>query len=76
MENKRQQLYRSVFEAVRDQMPGDAQGGPEFFSDDFELASTNAFKMVFPNSTEAFCFFTLLNHSSASCKQMVIQEHT
>ena len=57
MENKREILYNSVFIALRDRMPANLQGGPEHFSVDFELAPTNAFKAVFPNSTEAFCFF-------------------
>ena len=57
MENKREILYNSVFIALRDRMPANLQGGPEHFSVDFELAPTNAFKAVFTNSTEAFCFF-------------------
>ena len=57
MENKQEQLYTSVFQAIRDRLPANNQGGPEHFSIDFELAPTNAFKAIFPNSTEAFCFF-------------------
>ena len=53
MENKQEQLYLGLFEAICGRLPADNQGGPEHFSVDFELA-TNAFKAVFPNSTEAF----------------------
>ena len=57
MDSKSERAYLDVFTTLQLQMPIDHQHGPEHFSIDFELAAFNAFKSVFPNATEAFCFF-------------------
>ena len=59
MENKTQRSYNDVFGAIRDRMPEDLRTGPSHFSMDFELGAANAFKEVFENTEEAFCFFHL-----------------
>ena len=57
MERKTEQVYLDVFRAVQQQLPEDHRQGPEHFSVDFELAPANAFKNVFTDATEGFCFF-------------------
>ena len=57
MENKQQVTYTAVFAALRNVMPVEKKDGPTNFSVDFELAASNAFKVIFPTATEAFCYF-------------------
>ena len=57
MERKTELAYLEVFRALHQQLPDDHRQGPEHFSVDFELASANAFKTVFPDATEDFCYF-------------------
>ena len=57
MENRRQQTYSEVFEVIRNCLPEGFRGGPGHFSVDFELGAVNAFKELFPESEEVYCFF-------------------
>ena len=57
MENRTRETYYSVFSAVKAALPADMRNGPELISSDFELAATIAFKEVFPQASEAYCFF-------------------
>ena len=57
MDSKSERAYLDVFTTLQLQMRIEHQLGQEYFSIDFELAAFNAFKSVFPNATEAFCFF-------------------
>ena len=57
MSDKTQRSYADVFMQLRNELPDGHQGGPQFFSTDFELAAANAFKETFGNAGEAFCFF-------------------
>ena len=57
MENRNQETYERVFTAVRSALPAAGRNGPRFISTDFELAATNAFREVFPQTREAFCCF-------------------
>jgi hypothetical protein len=49
--------YQNLFEAIRDRLPPSRRDGPAKVSTDFEVAAMNAFTTVFPNATEAYCFF-------------------
>ena len=57
MQNRTEQSYGMLFEAIRDHMPEARQEGPARFSTDFELASMNAFTEVFHNTNPSYCFF-------------------
>ena len=57
MSNRTESSYGKVFEALTDAMPASRQDGPARFSMDFQLAAIEAFKNVFPRSSEALCFF-------------------
>ena len=57
MDHKSERAYLEVFRTIQQQLPVDYRQGPEHFSIDFELASANAFKNVFDDASEDFCFF-------------------
>ena len=57
MASRSEAAYGSLFEAIQEQLPAARSTGPAHFSTDFELAAAVAFKNIFTNSTEAFCFF-------------------
>ena len=57
MERKTELAYLEVFRTVQQQLPDDHRQGSEHFSVDFELGSANAFKNVFDDASEDFCFF-------------------
>ena len=57
MENRHQESYVVLFQALKNLLPRGRNSGPRMFSTDFELASSNAFGSVFLDSRPAFCFF-------------------
>ena len=57
MDSKSEHAYREVFTTLQQSLPADHRQGPEQFSMDFELASSNAFRAVFPEAIEELCFF-------------------
>ena len=57
MENRREYSYRQMFEVLRDRFPEASRNGPARISTDFEVAAKTAFREVFPNSREAYCFY-------------------
>ena len=62
MDSKSEHAYREVFTTLQQSLPADHRQGPEHFSMDFELASSNAFKAVFAKSSGYFS--KLANRSS------------
>ena len=59
MMDKTQQAYEAVFNAIKENLPENRRSGPARVSTDFEIQAANAFKDVFPDSMESFCFFHL-----------------
>ncbi|CAG0883201.1 unnamed protein product [Cyprideis torosa] len=57
MTHKTEDMYRSVFNALKDAMPAARNSGPDTYSIDFELAVTTAFENVFPDARLRFCYF-------------------
>ena len=57
MTAKTQESYTLLFEVLQEGLPAARRAGPAQFSTDFELASVTAFKIVYTNTTEGFCFF-------------------
>ena len=57
MKRKNERSYTILFQAIRQAFPDDQQNWRGRFSSDFELAASNAFRTVFPDSTEQFCYF-------------------
>ena len=82
MERKTEQPYLDVFRTVQQQMPDDHRQGPDDFSVDFELGSANAFKNVFADATEDFCFFNFCQsmwrrlQSSGHVAEYMLEENT
>lgn len=56
MADRTEDSYIIAFRALHDILPPQSVG-PQKFSVDFELAASNAFRTVFPQSAEEYCFF-------------------
>ena len=59
MENRQEQTYADVLTVVQNELPVNMRQGPGNFAVNFELGGSNAFKQIFPESNEAYCFFHL-----------------
>ena len=57
MDSKSEHSYREVFTTLQQSLLAEHRLGPEHFAIDFDLASSNAFRAVFPEAIEDPCFF-------------------
>ena len=57
MKNRTEASYTILFEALRALLPEERRQDTRLFSSNFEIATTNAFAVTFPESSERYCFF-------------------